>query len=664
MAFNQYANLDFDQVKESIKDYLRANSNFTDFDFEGSNLSVLINALAYNTYTTAYNLNMAVNENFLDSATIRENVVSLARNIGYVPRSRRSARARISFIVTNQNEDVTLTLKAGIVCTGSGANSSFIFSIPEDITVNVVDGTARFNNIEVYEGLYVVNNFTVDTTNPNQRYILPNSFIDTNTLRVKVRPNQSSSTNIIYTPVDNIIGVTSTSNIYLLQEVSDERYEILFGDGVIGNKLLNNNYITASYITTTGRDGNGVGSFSLIGRIENQDGAAIESDNISVVSVLEKSRDGDEVESINSVKYYAPRIYSSQYRAVTATDYESVLGYIYPNVESVTAYGGEELVPPEYGKVFISVKPRNGDYLSDFTKRDLLQKLKNYSVAGIIPEFIDLKYLYVELNSFVYYNTSLNDDKDNLKSLIISSLNQYSKSIDVNKFGGRFRYSSTVSLIDDVDSSITSNITRVTMRRNLMASIGNFAQYELCFGNRFHVIGTRYNVISTAFQVSGVTGNVYLADERIDSTNGSLFFFQYTEGGEPTIIKRNVGKVKYDIGEIIIDTVNIIATEVQNNIVEVQAVPESNDVVGLRDLYVKLDMTNTNVTMIEDIISSGENTSGSRLTRESSFVQPKYIRRSNSSVTSANSEPISTTLIMNGTSTNESFTITSSSTTN
>ena len=330
MAFGQYTNLDFDQIKTSIRDYLRANTNFTDYDFEGSNLSIIIDALAYNTYTTAYNTNMAANECFLDSATLRENVVALARNIGYVPRSRRSARANISFTVDGLEGVSTLTLNAGIVCNGSGLNTNYIFCIPENITVPVVNGVAEFSNIEIFEGNYITQNFTVDSSLSNQRYILDNSSIDTSTIKVKVKPSSSSTSSITYKQVENIVGVTSTSNSYLLQEIEDERYELIFGDNVIGKKLSNNNYIEISYITTDGKDGNGASEFSFVGNITNQDGGSINSSLISLVSTNEKSRDGDEIESISSTKYYAPRIYSSQYRAVTSSDYESVLGYIYP----------------------------------------------------------------------------------------------------------------------------------------------------------------------------------------------------------------------------------------------------------------------------------------------------------------------------------------------
>ena len=659
MAFGQYVNLDFDQIKTSIRDYLRANTNFTDYDFEGSNLSIIIDALAYNTYTTAYNTNMAANECFLDSATLRENVVSLARNIGYVPRSRRSARARISFIVSGLTETSTLTINAGIICNGSGANTNYIFCIPENITVPVVNGVGQFDNIEIYEGNFISQEFTVDTSLFNQRYILDNSFIDTSTIKVKVKPSSSSTSSITYKQIDNIIGITSTSNSYLLQEIEDERYELIFGDNVIGKKLSNSNVITVSYITTDGKDGNGASEFSFVGNITNQDGGAINPSLIGLVSTDEKSRDGDEIESISSIKYFAPRIYSSQYRAVTSSDYESVLGYIYPNVESVTAYGGEEMNPPRFGKVFISVKPRNGDFLSDETKRELIQKLKSYAVAGIVPEFIDLKYLYVELTTNPYYNPSLNDDPENLKTGVSNALTQYSRSIDVNKFGGRFKYSKAVSLIDSVDSSITSNITLVTIRRNLKAVLGQFAQYEVCFGNMFHTQESSYNVVSTGFTIEGVVGTVYLADEVINRDKGRIFFFTYTEGGTPNIVKKNAGTVDYMHGEVLIDTCNITSTVIENGVIEIQAIPHSNDIVGLRDLYVKFDMTNTTINMIPDLISSGENTSGSRFVHTHSYYTPTYTRKSNSPVTTG-STLLTSTASSTGTTTTTSGTVASS----
>ena len=624
MAFGQYTNLDFDLIKVSIQDYLKANSNFTDFDFEGSNLSVLVNTLAYNTYITAYNTNLAVNESFLDSAILRENVVSLVRTIGYVPKSRRSAIAKISFRVNNLTS-LTATLKAGIVCNGSSNNTNFIFSIPEDVTANVINGVARFDNVEIYEGTYVQTKFTVSESIYDQKFILPNSFVDTNTIKVLIKLSENSAVSAEYRQVDNILNIDNQDTIYLLQEVSDERYELLFGDGIIGKKLIDGNVIETSYIVSSGRSGNGVSQFNLVGILKDENNVTIIPSNASRITTTQSSRNGDETESINSIKHFAPRIYSSQYRAVTASDYESIIGYIYPNVDSVTAYGGEELIPPQYGKVFISVKPRNGDKLSDSTKRDLLLKLKNYSIAGIVPQFIDSKYLYVEIVSSVYFNYNRNNRISDLRTLILSSLTQYSNSSDLNKFGGRFKYSKVSSLIDNVDYSITSNITSVIIRRDLIAELNFNAQYEICFGNSFHTTKESYNINSTAFKIAGIIENVYLADRKVSSTSGEIFFFTY-ENFVSKIIKRNAGTVNYATGEIIIDTVNIVSTSAPNNAIEIQAVPVSNDVIGLKDLFVRFDVGSSQINLIRDVISSGENRSGTRLTTQSSYYQPGFIR--------------------------------------
>ena len=634
MAFTQYTNLDFDQIKSSIKDYLRANSNFSDFDFEGSNLSILIDALAYNTYITAYNTNAVVNEVFIDSAVLRENVISLARNIGYVPRSKRSPRATISFLasVPATNRTPTLTLKAGIVATGSANDLSYVFSIPQDIVVPVSEYTgnstrfAAFNDIQIYEGTYVTQTFTVDNSIPNQKFILPNPNVDTSTLVVRVRESENDTVSNVYKQIDNIVGITSTGFNYFLQEIADEKYQVIFGDGVLGRKLNNGNFIECSYIVTNGPEGNGTAVFSFNGITEDSTGLIVRQESTLDVTVIESAKNGDNIEPINSIKYYAPRLYASQYRAVSANDYESIIPYIYPNAESVTAYGGEELDPPRYGKVFIVVKPRNGEVLGQFTKREILRELKKYSVAGIVPEFVDLKYLYVELESSVYYNPNFTNNVEELKGNVIASLNQYASSMSLNQFGGRVKYSKITNIIDEVSEAITSNITKVKIRRNMSAAINQFAQYELCFGNQFHIKSGGYGIKSSGFTIEGNTDMLYLADLPIDKKMGKIFFFKLDSAGNPSIVKTNAGTVNYMTGEIIIDTVNITSTKVVNNIIEVQAIPESNDIIGLKDLYVQLSISSSTFEMVNDVISSGNNPAGTRFTPTSSFINGLYTR--------------------------------------
>jgi len=627
MAFTQYTNLDFEQIKASLRDYLRSNSNFTDFDFEGSNMSILIDTLAYNSYITNYNANMVANEAFIDSATLRENVVALARNIGYVPASRRSATANISFIVNlgSGTTKSSVTLKAGLVAIGDFANTNYTFSIPEDATVPVVDGIASFT-VDIKQGTYLTKEYVVDAAQSNQRFILPNPFVDTSTIRVKIKDTVSSTTTKPYNIISNIVGITTTSETYLIQEIQDEKYELIFGDGVFGKKLSNGNVVTASYIVCDGPNGNGVANFAFSGKLVDNDGGLIVT-GISELSTNQPSRNGAEIESISTVKNLAPRVYASQYRAVTASDYEAIIPTIYSNAASVTAYGGEDASPPQFGKVFISIKPKTGQFISDFDKRQILQNLKSYSVAGIRPELIDLKYLFVELNTSVYYNSNATTSVSDLRTKVVNSLTTYSNSVDFNKFGGRFKYSKAQRIIDETDSAVTSNITKVLMRRDLIADTANFAQYELCYGNKFHARRQGFTIKSTGFTVDGIRGTLYFGDAWESATRGRLFIFRLSSVGEPEVVVRNAGTVKYDVGEILIDTIRILSTVKANNVIEIQAIPESNDVIGLKDLYVQLSVANSTITTVEDIISTGADTAGTRFISTSSFSNGNYIRQ-------------------------------------
>ena len=623
MPFTKFTNLDFDQIKTSIKDYLRANSNFTDFDFEGSNFSVLIDTLAYNTYITAFNSNMVVNESFLDSATVRENVVSLARNIGYTPRSRTAARAQVSISVPTTSTSSTLTLQAGLVCVGNANETTYTFSIPENITTTINSGVATFNPIYIHQGTYLTKQFVVDGS-LDQRFILENSFIDTATIVVYVKGPSDTGLGREYSKVDNIINVTSKSEIYLLQEVQDEKYELLFGDGVIGKKLEDGSVITVSYIITDGKEGNGPSQFSFSGNVRDASNSPIIPSGGVTVTTLQNASNGGDIEPLSSIKYFAPRIYSAQNRAVTARDYEAIIQQIYPNTESVSVVGGEELNPPQFGKVVISIKPKNGDYVSDFDKQNILTKLKQYSLSGINQEIVDLKVLYVEIDSYIYYNSPQVTNVDDLKTSILTSLNTYASSVDLNKFGGRFKYSKTVQVIDNVSTSITSNITRVKIRRNMKALLNQFAQYELCFGNRFHIKPEGRNIKSTGFTISGNSNTLYFTDVPNKKPDGSLdgsgkgvlSIVQKSVDGSYRVIVSSCGVVDYYNGEITIQTLNITSTEKDNSIIEIQAFPESNDVVGLSDLYLSFSIPDSTINMVKDVITSGEDISGVTFVRD------------------------------------------------
>ena len=633
MPLVNFSNVDFDEIKQSIKDYLRSNSNFTDYDFEGSNLSTIIDTLAYNTYISSYNANMVSNEVFLDSATLRENVVSIARNIGYLPRSRKSSKANVSFTVDASDSNVvSMTLKAGpVVLSGSNFNrQSFTFCIMEDVTVTVdSDGIATFDNVDVYEGSYLNSVFTVDSSLPNQRFILPNSGIDTSNLNVIVRKSAGNSVTRKYTRYDNLAGVDGDTPLYFLRESEGETYELLFGDGLFGKQLEDANQVEVNYLSCSGSVSNGISNFTYIGTLQDQNGASVTS-GISGVTVNQISSGGAEIESVESIKKYAPNIYASQNRAVTSTDFESLIPRIYPEAKSVSAYGGEETNPPQYGKVFISIKPQNGVFVSDEVKRHLQLELRKYSVAGIVTEIIDLKYLYIEVDTNVYYNQNLTSSTSNLVTSVTNNVTNYSNSTQLNKFGARFKYSKFTKVIDDSSDLITSNITIVHMRRDLSPSLNQFVEYSIGFGNRIHVknqIG--FNIKTSGFTVSGISGTVYMGDSpNADLNTGTIFLFRLASPNQPVIVKRNIGTIDYVKGLISLNPMNVLSTEVVRgtSLIEISCCPYSNDVIGLQDLYLQMDPSRFNITTIPDSISSGSDTSGGTYIVSSSFSNGSLVR--------------------------------------
>jgi len=636
MALVNFSNLDFDQIKSSLKEYLRANSNFTDYDFEGSNLSSIIDVLAYNTYITSYNANMVSNEVFLDSATLRENVVSLARAIGYVSKSRRAAEARVSFFVDTTNLDtnpISLTLQKGIVCTSAVAfgNESYTFTIQDSITVPVVNGIASFDNIQVFEGTYVTQTFTVNANDPNQRFILTNPNIDTNLIRVVVRNTQNSTVTRKFTLAENLIDINSESKVFFIQEIEDQRYELIFGDDVFGKKLDNLNYIEVSYVITNGEAGNRINAFNYSGRLLDNNGSVVTED-ISLVTTDSASQYGAEIESVNSIKNYAPRIYASQNRAVTAADYEAIIPSLYPEAESISVFGGETLSPPKYGKVFISIKPYNGSFVPNPIKDNIKAGLRKYTVAGIVPEILDLKYIYVEYDSTVYYNANTSPGASTVKSIASSNIEKYADSTELNKYGARFKYSKFQKIIDDSHASITSNITKITMRRDAKPALNKPADYEICFGNQFHIkdLKNGYNIKSSGFTIDGVSETLYLSDSpNADEKTGTIFFFSLKSPTEPIIKRSNVGVVDYERGEVRLSAIKFTNTSKTDSgipIIQISVSPQSNDVIGKEDLYLQLDINNSVLNMQSDDISSGANISGSTYIVTSSYTNGALVR--------------------------------------
>lgn len=635
MTLTNFSNLDFDQIKTTLKDYLRSNSNFTDYNFEGSNLSTILDVLAYNTYITSYNANMVANEVFIDSATLRENVVALARNIGYVPRSKKSARATVSFFVDLSNSNIqssTITLKKGIVASSSNtfSNQSFVFSILENITKPIFNGIVSFDDIKIYEGSLITTNFTYNTNNLNQRFILPNAGIDTDLLSISVERDGVKSNYMLH---KNILDIDKNSKVFFIQEVEDERYEIIFGDGVFGESLQNGDQIEVSYIVSNGESGNGISQFSFSGALLSSNNQNITS-GISLLSTGLISSGGEDIEEIESIKKYSGRIYASQNRAVTSNDYESLIKtVVYPETESISVFGGEELIPPQYGKVFISIKPRTGDFLPNLIKENIKLNLKQYSVAGIVPEILDLKYLYVETDSKIYYNPNLSSGSDQVLTAINYNVNKYAKSTELNKYGARFKYSKFLKIIDDSHNAITSNITKISIRRDLRIVANSFATYSIGFGNQFHISDLNgFNIKSTSFRISGIQEDLYLSDiPNTDRETGIIFFFSLSNKSStnPTIVRRSVGTIDYKKGIINLNPLNIISTEKiisGQPTIQISAIPKSNDVIGLQDLYLQLDINSSLFEMVVDEISSGADPSASNYIVSSSYGNGNLVR--------------------------------------
>ena len=616
MAFNQVNALEFNEIKAQIKEYMKSQSQFSDYDFEGSSLTVLIDALAYNTYYTAVNANLAVNEGFLETAVLRENVVKLARMIGYTPRSARSARTTVNISVqTAFPYPKSVTIGGGLVLNFTGLdNNNFVFSIPTDTSQSVdsLTGIATFNNTVLYEGLYLTDTFVKDTTQ-RQRFILTNDRCDTSSMIVEVT---SGTITEKYLQATDITKIDSTSKVFFLEESEYQIPEILFGDDIIGKALTNGDVVTVKYTTSAGSGANGLKVFENIGTYRDNLGNGITS-GITITTVSFPDG-GAEPESTEAIKFSAPKFYSAFGRAVSTRDYEAIIPQIYPNVSSIACYGGEEAEPPEFGKVFLAIKPRNADKLSLSEKNSVLKKLREYSIAAIQPTIIDPSILYIDLVSFVYYNpNNTRRTPAEIKNLVITTLTALNSSGEFNKFGGKFKYSKAQNIIDDSERSITSNITRITMRKNITVDLNQRVNYKICYGNRINMqTSTNPAISSSGFKIVGDDVNTYYLN---DDGAGTLRLYYVKGTGEFEYIDGLWGSVDYDMGEIVINDLIIQSTSVTNNTLQIKATPKSNDLVSLRETYITMGIDNSVITVVEDTISSGSNLSGTGVIPESSY---------------------------------------------
>jgi hypothetical protein len=601
MPYTQVANLDFSDIKTSLVDYMRANSDFADYDFDGSALSTLLDVLAYNTYYTAFNTNMVVNELFLDSATLRDNVVSLAKQIGYSPRSATAPKATVNFQITATGAGTqpdTVVLQRGTGFVTNFDNTLYQYVVIDDQEASINGTTGNFGDIDIYEGTLLTQNYTINTSLKNQRFVLNNRGLDTSSIRIKVYPQQGDTNYTTYQPASNILELTGTSEVFFVEEIEDEQYEIFFGDGVYGKKLTNGNYVEVSYLVTSNAVTNGAKTFTFSGVLRPKTSNANFTYTASSTTVSAASG-GSSVESVGSIKKSAPRAFAAQDRAVTSADYAAIINKIYPAVSDIITFGGEQDEPPEFGKVKIAVKPENAIALSTYTKNEIKSKLLDYTVAGITPEIIDPSILYVELDSRVSYKKSKTTlTKAEISSKVITAVEDYIESAETEKFNGKFRHSRFASVIDGADLSITSNVTEVTLRKDFYPTLNSTFYYELCYLNEFKDSCDESVMSSTGFVVSEYPSfTVYLEDD----TNGKIDLYRLNSlTGEKIYVKKEVGDIDYIKGEIKLYDLTIIQGSFSDNKIEIRVQPASRDVMAVREVYLDIDISKSNFSAVPE----------------------------------------------------------------
>ena len=603
MPYSQLNQLDFGNIKTALKEYMRSQTDFTDYDFEGSALAQLIDVLAYNTYYTAFNTNMVVNEMFLDSATLRDNVVALAKQLGYRPKSATASRAVVSATLryTSPNAPATALLRRGKAFTALFDNTVYQYSVLDDIRVPVNNGIAVLENVEIFSGNIVTDYHTVNTSLRNQRFLLNNLNIDTTSIRVKVFQSAQSTAFELYDYAENILNVDPGSKVFFLTEIEDENYEIKFGDGVFGRKLENGEYVEISYLTTSGPDTNGAKVFSFNGVLEDPDVTSQTLNALSVtltnLTTVEASAGGENSESLDRIKFNAAKNYATQDRAVTAEDYKAIVRNLYPSVADITAFGGEEDSPPEYGVVKIVIKPKYATALTSYTKKDLETKLKKYSVASVTPKIVDPSILYVEMTSNIYYDTNLTTYKsDKIKSIVIKNIEDYIELSDTEKFNGKYRYSKFTGVIDDSDNSIMSNLTSIEMRKDFYPALNSKFYYEICFKNSI-VSDDEPTIRSTGFTVREYPLDTVYIEDRM----GKLVLYKLDSvTGDKQVLNSNLGEIDYGTGELRMYDLIIVKGSFNDDKIEIRALPAQNDIVSAREMFLDVDITKSKFTIIQE----------------------------------------------------------------
>ena len=621
MASNKLtvSEFDFDNVKANLKTFLQSQSEFQDYDFEGSGFAVLLDLLAYNTHYLGFNANMLANEMYLDSADIRKNIVSLAKMLGYTPTSPKTPTANLSIRVNNVTAGTaSLTLDKGTVFTTSVDGTSYEFVTNQSYTIQPTAGVYNFSNVNIFEGTLVTFKYTVDTSDADQRFIIPNANADTTTLKVTIQNSVSDTTTNVYSLASGYSELNGTSKVYFLQESEDNKFEVYFGDGIIGQNLSEGNIVILEYIVTNRTEANGASIFTLSGDINGFSNVAI--------TTVSNAQGGADAQSKESIRYNAPLQYARQDRAVTTTDYETLVKQLYPNAQSVSAWGGEDDETPVYGAIKIAIKAASGSTLTNTTKQSIITQLKKFNVASVRPEIVDPETTSILLTSTIRFNeNSTSKTADTLKSNIITALTNYNNNT-LNQFDGIFRYSKVTGLIDDTDASILSNITTLRMRKTLTPQLNTSARYNIYFRNGIYNPHPEHKsaqggVISTSgFKISGdAEDRVYFLD---DDGLGNIRRY-YLTGSTRNYVNNNQGTVNYTSGEIVVSSLSISSLEnirgATTSVIEITTQPESNDIIPVRDQILNIDIANSTITVEADTFVGGSADAGVGYTSVSSY---------------------------------------------
>ena len=613
MASNKFvvSDLDFDAIKSNLRAFLQDQTQFSDYNFEGSGFAVLLDTLAYNTHYLGFNANMLANEIYLDSADIRKNIVSLAKMLGYTPSSPKAPVAGVDIILNNAT-GASVTMNKGTAFTSTVDGTSYQFVTNEDITITPADGVYRFSNVNLYEGTLVTYRYTVDSTDVDQKFIIPSVNADTSTLKVTVQTSAGDTSTSTYTLATGLKSLTATSKAYFLQETDTGKFEVYFGDGVIGQNLSDGNIVILEYVVTNKAEANGASTFALSGSIGG-------FTNVSV-STNSSAQGGSEAETKESIRYNAPLQYTAQDRAVTTTDYETLVKSIYPNALSVSAWGGEDDETPVYGVVKIAIKAASGSTLTDTTKQNIVTSLKPFNVASVRPEIVDPETTSILLTVNAKYDKrATTKTADTLKSEIINSITNYNTET-LQKFDGVFRYSKLTGLIDNVDTSILSNITTVNMKKSFTPTLGSSTRYDVYFRNAIYNphAGHEPIVSSTGFFVAGNSNEMFLDDDG----QGNIRRY-FLSSGIRTYANNSQGTIDYANGQITINSLNISSISnirgASSSVVEITATPSSNDVVPVRNQIVEIDIANSNITVAEDTFVGGSSEAGVGYTTSTSY---------------------------------------------